>query len=39
MKAYNLALAPMVAALLVSGCGGIGVLDNYDQPESTLSGA
>jgi len=38
MKPRLIVLAAMTGALLGSGCGGIGVLDNYDAPESTLSG-
>jgi hypothetical protein len=38
MKPSVIVLAALAAGFLGSGCGGIGVLDNYDAPESTLSG-
>jgi hypothetical protein len=38
MKPRAILRVTATAALLASGCGGIGVLDNYDQPESTLTG-
>lgn len=38
MKPRAILRVTAVAAILASGCGGIGVLDNYDQPQSTLTG-